>query len=125
MIGFGDHSGGAQGTVIDELSDVCVVGVRSGFDHTIVWDDQANVYGRGDNSAGQLGLGHFHNHWSRFVRVDSLSGVNVADVQCGHDHTVLLTTDGKVFSWGFNNYCLLYTSPSPRDQRGSRMPSSA
>ena len=35
--------------------------------------------------------------------------------------------------WGFNttpqaalnNRCLLYTSPSPRDQRGSRMPSSA
>ena len=24
-----------------------------------------------------------------------------------------------------NNPCLLYTSPSPRDQRGSRMPSSA
>ena len=26
---------------------------------------------------------------------------------------------------GFANACLLYTSPSPRDQRGSRMPSSA
>ena len=25
----------------------------------------------------------------------------------------------------FNDACLLYTSPSPRDQRGSRMPSSA
>ena len=25
----------------------------------------------------------------------------------------------------YNNTCLLYTSPSPRDQRGSRMPSSA
>ena len=25
----------------------------------------------------------------------------------------------------YNNICLLYTSPSPRDQRGSRMPSSA
>ena len=25
----------------------------------------------------------------------------------------------------FNKTCLLYTSPSPRDQRGSRMPSSA
>ena len=24
-----------------------------------------------------------------------------------------------------DNICLLYTSPSPRDQRGSRMPSSA
>ena len=31
---------------------------------------------------------------------------------------------GKVFS-GSNKVCLLYTSPSPRDQRGSRMPSSA
>ena len=26
---------------------------------------------------------------------------------------------------GWENICLLYTSPSPRDQRGSRMPSSA
>ena len=26
---------------------------------------------------------------------------------------------------GFLHSCLLYTSPSPRDQRGSRMPSSA
>ena len=26
---------------------------------------------------------------------------------------------------GRPGYCLLYTSPSPRDQRGSRMPSSA
>ena len=30
--------------------------------------------------------------------------------------------DNKVLLY---NVCLLYTSPSPRDQRGSRMPSSA
>ena len=30
---------------------------------------------------------------------------------------------GRLF--GDNEVCLLYTSPSPRDQRGSRMPSSA
>ena len=29
------------------------------------------------------------------------------------------------FKIGKNKSCLLYTSPSPRDQRGSRMPSSA
>ena len=27
--------------------------------------------------------------------------------------------------FGYDQCCLLYTSPSPRDQRGSRMPSSA
>ena len=41
---------------------------------------------------------------------------------------VLITNDGPVnLSAGAPRdwNCLLYTSPSPRDQRGSRMPSSA
>ena len=29
------------------------------------------------------------------------------------------------FDWRLPSYCLLYTSPSPRDKRQSRMPSSA
>ena len=32
---------------------------------------------------------------------------------------------GRLFTGPDVNTCLLYTSPSPRDQRGSRMPSSA
>ena len=32
---------------------------------------------------------------------------------------------GFTFAGGYYKICLLYTSPSPRDQRGSRMPSSA
>ena len=37
----------------------------------------------------------------------------------GHSFTYDIKEDNKVTP------CLLYTSPSPRDQRGSRMPSSA
>ena len=36
----------------------------------------------------------------------------------------VITTLAKLET-GLSLYCLLYTSPSPRDQRGSRMPSSA
>ena len=39
-----------------------------------------------------------------------------------------LYQDGSLFTSGLGvgvGTCLLYTSPSPRDQRGSRMPSSA
>ena len=45
--------------------------------------------------------------------------------QC-HDITVFPTKNiaAAIFFVG-NTVCLLYTSPSPRDQRGSRMPSSA
>ena len=35
----------------------------------------------------------------------------------------LFLVNEKKASW--STFCLLYTSPSPRDQRGSRMPSSA
>ena len=35
------------------------------------------------------------------------------------------SSDEVTVKWTTNSYCLLYTSPSPRDQRGSRMPSSA
>ena len=34
-------------------------------------------------------------------------------------------TGGDAQGLGVSSICLLYTSPSPRDQRGSRMPSSA
>ena len=37
----------------------------------------------------------------------------------------LLGTDVREKGTGSSSGCLLYTSPSPRDQRGSRMPSSA
>ena len=36
-----------------------------------------------------------------------------------------LTRRGAAPSPKLSTFCLLYTSPSPRDQRGSRMPSSA
>ena len=44
--------------------------------------------------------------------------------ECAHDWV----SQGNVNCNGITAYyeaCLLYTSPSPRDQRGSRMPSSA
>ena len=41
--------------------------------------------------------------------------------------TVLRIANGELLeaSLILSQFCLLYTSPSPRDQRGSRMPSSA
>ena len=50
------------------------------------------------------------------VATGDLTGNGYQDVVCG-------TYDGT--SYVNAGMCLLYTSPSPRDQRGSRMPSSA
>ena len=40
-------------------------------------------------------------------------------------HVYTYSVTGIPIQEGLTNSCLLYTSPSPRDQRGSRMPSSA
>ena len=40
-------------------------------------------------------------------------------------HRVVTLRDDPFARWIRIRRCLLYTSPSPRDQRGSRMPSSA
>ena len=65
-----------------------------------------------------LALGCF---WGPEVKFSKLDGVLKTEVvYCGGNSN---KTDYKEVCTG--STCLLYTSPSPRDQRGSRMPSSA
>ena len=57
---------------------------------------------------------------------DNPGGCTVEDagvVPIGDDWYRVYAT--LTFGFGFNNICLLYTSPSPRDLSTSRMPSSA
>ena len=49
--------------------------------------------------------------------------VSVQEADCGQEH--LLWNERMEGMGARDSCCLLYTSPSPRDQRGSRMPSSA
>ena len=66
------------------------------------------------------------NHTYRFAKKAESEGLVVMD-----DSTSILRCTNKVYLTDLLNShqlgmpCLLYTSPSPRDQRGSRMPSSA
>ena len=53
-----------------------------------------------------------------------LSQSNLPDPLGTPDALFMLSEEVAVFD-NLNNNCLLYTSPSPRDQRGSRIPSSA
>ena len=54
---------------------------------------------------------------SYIVTDDSFNG--------GFGFTTCMEPSGQGGNIAVFNFCLLYTSPSPRDQRGSRMPSSA
>ena len=59
-------------------------------------------------------------------KLDLPDGEPLVNAELNFTPRILPTQSGFVWEsethW---NHCLLYTSPSPRDQRGSRMPSSA
>ena len=101
-----------QPTVVDDivgnwpLSDAIVRGLPEGFSRNIVWHQTAFFV------APQTGLYRFLSYY---------------DVKASTE-VVSQYIDGEFYTdknlrWRCT--CLLYTSPSPRDQRGSRMPSSA
>ena len=54
------------------------------------------------------------------IPIENSAAGRVADI-----HRLLPKSDLHINFEHFQKVCLLYTSPSPRDQRGSRMPSSA
>lgn len=54
-------------------------------------------WGRGED--GQLGLGDT-NDQDEPTYVDALRGVSVQQIACGSGHTVVLTSQGEVFTWG-------------------------
>ena len=55
------------------------------------------AWGRGED--GQLGLGDT-NDQNEPTYVDALRGVSVQQIACGSGHTVVLTTEGCVYTWG-------------------------
>ncbi|KAJ1496393.1 regulator of chromosome condensation 1/beta-lactamase-inhibitor protein II [Baffinella frigidus] len=63
-----------------------------------------SVYTCGHGAGGRLGLSDELPR-SKFVGpLGTLEGVAIEAIECGSKHTLLLTQDGEVYSWGYNQY---------------------
>lgn len=63
------------------------------------------IYGWGNTSQGQLGLGGIEDEQIVSAReVSSLSGKHIKDIALGVEHAVFLMQDGVVYSCGNNDY---------------------
>ena len=76
-----------------------------------VAEPQDEVLLKLDNSGGIV-----HEHGLAASQLTRIKDANL---------NLTVSVDKVAASGGYMMACLLYTSPSPRDQRGSRMPSSA
>lgn len=82
------------------------VDIAAGFKHSLARMDNGKVRAWGYNATGQLGDGTQTNR-SYAVYVDDSNDVaitGVKQISCGQHFSMALKADGKVFSWGVNDY---------------------
>ncbi len=94
------------------FSNLRVIMIQAGDQHTVILTDSHEVYTIGSNFVGQLGVGDTEER-KALQHVKELSGKNVVDISCNAcHHTLALTQDGHVYEWG--SYNLKNTIVNPR-----------
>ena len=77
-----------------------VQALSHGKNHTIGLTRSGNAYTWGQNDFGQLGLGHHDDIEVPSRLAGSLVGKRVRAAECGDHHTIVLTEDGDLYSFG-------------------------
>ncbi len=75
--------------------------VAAGKQHSLVLLENGDVYSFGYNVSGQLGHGNTDRN-STPTKIEALSGEEVIAISAGAAHSLVLTADGEVYSFGAN-----------------------
>ncbi|XP_054714057.1 RCC1-like G exchanging factor-like protein [Uloborus diversus] len=81
------------------------VKVGCGRAHTVVVTDKEGVFSLGNNSYGQCGVpAAMHSENDDHIKIHKIEDVSndIREVVCGQDHTLLLTENGEVYSFGWS-----------------------
>jgi len=86
-----------------ELENKSVMQVAAGNNHTIFVTADGLGYACGANRNGQLGVGDTEDRLVPTLITGQLQAKTAVYVAAGDDHTVCITEDGSLFSWGCND----------------------
>jgi len=86
--------------VLENSKNLPVKFVAGGRRHTIVITENNEVYSWGIGENFQLGLGNTKDSWLP-QKVIGIEGKPIK-AACGWGHTLVLTDDGRVYSWGWS-----------------------
>ena len=100
QLGAGSLTGGSIPRVVT-VPDGPVVAVAAGSSHALALTSSGKVYAWGAGQLGQLGNGTTTMSDTP-VPVSLPSGVTVTAVAAGGDHSLALTSTGRVYAWGAN-----------------------
>ncbi|KAL3568274.1 hypothetical protein D5086_030925 [Populus alba] len=101
QLGTGDTQPRSQPITVQGLSGLTLVDIAAGGWHSTALTDDGEVYGWGRGEHGRLGFGD-NDKSSKMVpqRVNLLVGEDIVQVSCGGTHSVALTRDGRMYTFG-------------------------
>eukprot|EP00798_Chlamydomonas_sp_ICE-L_P023798 gene23798-9361_t len=81
------------------LPQVRIVSVTCGANHTLAVGESGTLWSCGKNYHGQLGLGNLLESFC-LCMVQNLQGYRIVSAAAGASHSMALTSDGSLFTWG-------------------------
>lgn len=81
-----------------------IINIANGQNHTIFLTNVGELYGFGEGQRGQLGQG-YHPKITKITKLKLLSNINckIIEISCGLEHTLLLSSNGEIYSFGINS----------------------
>nr|XP_055168983.1 probable E3 ubiquitin-protein ligase HERC6 isoform X2 [Nyctereutes procyonoides] len=99
---------------VRSLDGILLAQVAAGGAHSFALSLSGTSFGWGRNNAGQLALckNNVSGQSYKPHSISALKNLGVIYISCGYEHTVVLTQNGKVFTFGDNTYGQLGHSPT-------------
>ena len=98
-LGHGDQQRQLLPKKVEAFADQRVVAVSAGREHSLAFTADGAVWSWGAGGDGRLGHGDQQNQLLP-KKVEALAGRRVVAVSAGSNHSISITADGAVFTWG-------------------------
>jgi alpha-tubulin suppressor-like RCC1 family protein len=85
------------------LSDLNITVIKCGAHHSLALTQSGGVYVWGSNYRGQIGCGDDFDK-PMPTKVKAFDEVKIKMISCGYTHSMALTENGYVYSWGYNEF---------------------
>ena len=100
QLGLGHNNDVSLPTPIPNLPQIYML--SCGYNFTVCVDCEGFMWCFGENNLGQLGRGNTTTHFNVPQRIEDIPPV--LSVSCGASHTLIITTDSNLWSFGDNRY---------------------
>lgn len=92
-------------SIADRLVKPRINDIKMSKNHSVILtnEEKGNILVSGNPSRGRLGHGSSLPNY-RFTHLDYFADEHITEVAISDEHTLALTSDGEVYSWGLNNY---------------------